>query len=99
MSIGFFGPYSFYLFSITHNNDNPNFERITIETPIVTNTVSITHLIGCDYNGNFFKKSCCDDINLNYDNTQIDKTSAKIKLLEELWKYIYCIDLSKYSKE
>ena len=98
----FMGPYSNYLVLITHNMDNPSFERITIETPLVSNSVSIMYLIGCDelcQDTNLFEKGCCKDIQLNYDNKHLNKTDAKIKLLEELWKYIYCIDLSKYSTD
>lgn len=95
----FWGQYAINYILYAINLDSPYFYRITIETPIVSNSASIAYLIGCDFYGNFFNKSCCDDIQMNYDNTQIDKTEAKIKLLEELWKYIYCIDLSKYSLE
>jgi hypothetical protein len=95
----FMGPYSNYLVLITHNMDRAAFERITIETPLVSNSVSIMYLIGCDelsQDTNLFEKGCCKDIQLIYDNKHLNKTDTKIKLLEELWKYVYCLDLSKY---
>ncbi len=93
----FEGDYLKYLILIPSNLDNPWFERIKIETPLISNSVSIMCLVDrieCDH---IFE--CCNDINLEYMNSIENRTKAKIKLLEELWKYIYCLDLTKYSTE
>lgn len=94
----FEGDYLKYLILIPSNMENPWFERIKIETPLISNSVSIMYLVDrieCSY----MFGECCKDINLEYMNSIENRTKAKIKLLEELWKYIYCLDLSKYSTD
>ncbi|MDT3739694.1 MAG: hypothetical protein RO257_09350 [Candidatus Kapabacteria bacterium] len=94
----FEGDYLKYLILIPDNLENSWFERIKIETPLISNSVSIMYLVDrieCSY----MFGECCNDINLEYMNSIENRTKAKIKLLEELWKYIYCLDLTKYSTE
>ena len=77
----------------------PNyFERFTIKSPEINHSIKVLNLVDSNEDKIFSPRSD-STINLNYNNTLEDKIRAKLQLLSELWKYIYCIDLTKYSTE
>ncbi len=73
------------------------FERTRIESPIFSYFV-LTENVERSRDRIFSPRSD-SVINLNYNNTLEDKVEAKLQLLSELWKYIFWMDLSKYSTD
>lgn len=74
------------------------FERFTIESPEFYHSIKGLNLVDRSLDRIYSSRNELD-INLNYNNTLEDKVESKLRLIDALWKYIFCLDLTKFSTD